>query len=86
MVYFESIILLIEQYENCHLFELNEYYNIINHQAFSIRDGIVNFDSEIEMCKDDIIQIFDAKILDDQVYVLSQLGLTKFDIYDETTE
>lgn len=40
MVYSQSNILISEKYNLCHLFELNEFYNIINHQVFKIFESI----------------------------------------------
>lgn len=83
LVYYESMIVVAEESEFCHVFELNEFYNIINHQVFSVREGVINQGSESAKYKGDIIEIFDAVVIDDQVFVLSQLGLTRFDIDDE---
>lgn len=41
LVYYESLIVIAEESEFCHVCELNEFYNIINHQVFSVRDGSV---------------------------------------------
>ena len=31
LVYSESVILICEEHDKCHVFEVNEFYNIINH-------------------------------------------------------
>ena len=36
MVYDETVILVCEEYDKCHVFEVNEFYNIINHQEFVV--------------------------------------------------
>jgi hypothetical protein len=57
MLYLDSFILICENRKTVHLFELNEYYNILNHKAFSI--------SEPQ-------EILDSTILEETLYILSQ--------------
>ena len=86
LLYHESLLIIVEESEFCHVCELNEFYNIINHQVFSVRDGSVGQKQQGDFMKytGEIIEIFDTVIMDDQVYIASQLGLTSFDIYDES--
>jgi hypothetical protein len=66
LMYFDSFIVICETKSICHIFELNEYYNILNHKVFEIPDNS---------------EIFDASIIDESVYVVSQYGLTRYEIY-----
>ena len=44
IVYVDSFILILERVNQCHLIEVNEYYNIVNHQVISVQDSdIKNF-------------------------------------------
>ena len=37
IIYYDSFVLICEAVNQCHLFELNEYFNITNHQIYSIK-------------------------------------------------
>jgi len=79
IIYSETIVCICEHTDRVHAFEVNEFYNIINHQEFRV------FDKERELFGQSIrdVQIFDAAIKDDIVYVLSANGLTKYDVFSE---
>lgn len=79
MVYSESLILICESYKQCHIFELNEYYNIVNHQSFQM------YDYELE-CNHESKTIFDAKIEDEVAFILTTTCLCKINIYAENLE
>ena len=34
ILYFDSFVVICETKNDCHIFELNEYYNILNHKCF----------------------------------------------------
>lgn len=36
MVYENGLVVLLEEFSHCHLFEVNEYYNVINHTQFDV--------------------------------------------------
>jgi len=38
MIYSDSMFLICETQCNCHIFELNEYSNIVNHQLIELYD------------------------------------------------
>jgi hypothetical protein len=38
ILYFSSILIIAEKKNLCHIFELNEFYNLINHQTITVFD------------------------------------------------
>ena len=44
LIYFNSVLLIAEKKSLCHIFELNEFYNLINHQTLTVFDQADIFD------------------------------------------
>jgi hypothetical protein len=82
MVYHESVVLLCETGNLCHLFEIDEFYNVINVQHFSLFDtagGASRIGEDVA--------VFDAVIIEDVCFILSSEGLTSHEVYaPEATE
>ena len=82
MVYHESVVLICEAGNLCHLFEIDEFYNVINVQHFSLFDKA----GGVSRTGEDVL-IFDAVIIDDVCFILSSKGLTSHEVYPpEATE
>ena len=79
MIYSESVILVCEKHSNVHTFELNEYYNIVNHQSFELFDRDIEGPNEIK-------EVLDAHIIQDFVYILTDTSLIRIDIFAEINE
>lgn len=73
--YYESFILICEAVNQCHIFELSEFFNIMNHQILSIKS--------LFECETNQNEIFEACIMNDVVYILSQKGIKRFFIYND---
>ena len=66
MIYSETVICIAEHTDRCHVFEVNEFYNIINHQEFVIFDN-----EKVQHHQLQSVHILDALIQNDHIYVLS---------------
>jgi hypothetical protein len=69
-MYFSSFIIILEHRDNLHIFEVNEYYNLLSHKTFQAWPTTP-------------CDIFDATIIDETIFIASQYGLTKYEIYHD---
>ncbi len=76
----ESTIMICESKDICHLFEVNEYQNIIDHQVFTLTCGIEMYSTT---CVDNEIFIYDGCIKNEIAYVVSSIGVTRYQIYQD---
>lgn len=87
--YSDSLLLICEEYAKCHLIEINEFYNIENHQEFTILQkqmAALNEETPKEyFCPEDEarLRIHDCLLRDDVAFLATSYGLTKIDLFAE---
>ena len=72
--YCDSMLLICENANLCHLCEMNEFYNIVNHYEISL---MVSF-KEPRFYK-----IYDGKIIDETAFIVCSEGVLRVPIYED---